>query len=79
MNKKESTFDFDLLKTIIGGILLVAVPLLLLFAYAEYFSGESCDVDCAYGNKMIEQRSDPEPDPIDLNGDGTITRDEAEY
>ena len=77
MNKKESTFDFDLLKTIIGGILIVAIPLLLLFVYVEYFSGESCDADCAYGRQMIEQRSDPEPDPVDLNGDGTITRDEA--
>ena len=78
MNKKESTFDFNLLKTIVGGVLLIAVPLLLFFIYIEYFGGESCDEDCMYGRKMIEQRSAPEPDPVDLDGDGVVTRDEAE-
>jgi hypothetical protein len=74
-NHKQSFFDFEVTKGIIGGVLLIAIPLLLVFVYTEYFSGEPCDRDCEY---YRENQPDLEPAPTDLNGDGTITRDEAE-
>ena len=73
MNKKESKFDFGFLLSVVGTILLIAIPLFFLFSYD---GGEPCDRDCEY---YRDNQPDLEIDPIDLNGDGVITRDEAEY
>lgn len=51
----------------------MAIPFLFIFFYHP--SSEPCDMDCEY---YKTHQPDREPAPTDYNGDGTITRDEAE-
>jgi len=75
-SNKQSSFDFEAMWTIIGSILFVAaIPVVLILVLSGSQSGESCDRDCEY---YKTHQPDREPAPIDYNGDGTITRDEAE-
>ena len=71
-------------KEIDGGVIMAVVGVILIIGFLIFMfnslgrstmSTDSCDSDCEY---YKDNQPELEPDPIDYNGDGTITRDEFE-
>ncbi|MGH7217906.1 MAG: hypothetical protein ACREGE_00455 [Candidatus Microsaccharimonas sp.] len=75
---KQSSFDIDTVGPIVGVIIFIGIPFMMLFWYQSTHSDNS-DKNFSESQEYIDWEAEQRADqPVDYNGDGTITRDEAE-